>query len=67
MFKETDRVQRIQTPVSIVLLVVDGFSDLVLKHNSNVADMLLKLLRIDCAANYGAMTHLAGMPMTSLS
>lgn len=44
IFKETDRVQRMRTPVSIVLLDVDGFSDLPLKHNSNVADMLLKQL-----------------------
>lgn len=44
IFKETDRVQRTQTPVSLLLLDVDGFSDLTLKHSSNVADMLLKLL-----------------------
>jgi two-component system, cell cycle response regulator len=44
IFKETDRVQRMQTPVSILLLHVDGFTDLNLKYNSNVADMLLKLL-----------------------
>jgi len=44
IFKETDRVQRTQTPVSILLLDVDGFSDLTLKHNSNVTDTLLKLL-----------------------
>lgn len=44
IFKETDRVQRMQTPVSILLLDVDGFTDLNLKYNSNVADMLLKLL-----------------------
>jgi len=44
IFKETDRVQRMQTPVSILLLDVDDFTDLNLKYNSNVADMLLKLL-----------------------
>lgn len=44
IFKETDRVQRMQTPVSILLLDVDKFTDLNLKYNSNVADMLLKLL-----------------------
>ncbi len=44
IFKETDRVQRMQTPVSILLLDVDGFTDVSLKYKSNVADMLLKLL-----------------------
>jgi diguanylate cyclase (GGDEF)-like protein len=44
IFKETDRVQRMQTPVSILLLHVDGFTDLNLTYNSNVADMLLRRL-----------------------
>lgn len=44
IFKETDRVQRQQTPVSIVLLNVDDFTHLNLQYNSNVADRLLKLL-----------------------
>lgn len=44
IFKETDRVQRQQTPVSIVLLDVDDFTNLNMKYNSNVADRLLKLL-----------------------
>jgi two-component system, cell cycle response regulator len=44
IFKETDRVQRLQTPVSILLLDVDGFGELNQKYSSNVADTLLKLL-----------------------
>jgi two-component system cell cycle response regulator len=44
IFKETDRVQRMQMPVSIVLLDIDNFTDLNMKYNSNIADMLLKLL-----------------------
>ena len=44
IFKETDRVQRLQTPVSIVLLDVDDFTLLNSKYSSNVADTLLKLL-----------------------
>jgi diguanylate cyclase (GGDEF)-like protein len=43
-FRETDRGQRLRTPVSIVLLDVDGFTRLNLKYNSNVGDMVLKLL-----------------------
>lgn len=44
IFKETDRAQRSQTAVSIVLLDVDDFTLLNSKYGSNVADMLLKLL-----------------------
>ncbi len=44
IFKETDRVQRLQTPFSILLLDVDGFGGLNLKYSSNVGDTLLKLL-----------------------
>jgi two-component system, cell cycle response regulator len=44
IFKETDRVQRLQTMVSIILLDVDAFTDLNLKYNANSGDMLLKLL-----------------------
>ncbi len=44
IFKETDRVQRQQTPVSIVLLDIDDFTRVNMQYNSNVADMLLKLL-----------------------
>jgi diguanylate cyclase (GGDEF)-like protein len=44
IFKETDRVQRHQTPVSIVLLDVDDFTRLNLEYNSNFGDTLLKLL-----------------------
>jgi two-component system cell cycle response regulator len=44
IFKETDRVQRLQTPVSLLLLDADGFGGLNQKYSSNVADTLLKLL-----------------------
>lgn len=44
MFKETDRVQRLQVPVSVILLDVDDFTNLNTKYSSNVADKLLKLL-----------------------
>ncbi len=44
IFKETDRVQRLRTPLSIVLLDIDGFSALNLRYSSNHADKLLKLL-----------------------
>ncbi|MDR5726411.1 MAG: diguanylate cyclase [Terriglobia bacterium] len=44
IFKETDRVQRLQSPLSIILLDIDGFSGLNLKYSSNDADKLLKSL-----------------------
>jgi two-component system, cell cycle response regulator len=44
IFKETDRVRRLQIPVGILLLDVDGFACLNQKYSSNVADTLLKLL-----------------------
>ena len=44
IFKETDRVQRLQSPLSIILLDIDGFSGLNLKYSSNNADKLLKSL-----------------------
>lgn len=44
IFKETDRVQRLQIPVSIVLLDIDDFTNLNLRYSSNTADKLLKLL-----------------------
>ncbi len=44
MFKETDRVQRMQVPVSVVLLDVDDFTNLNTKYSPNVADKFLKLL-----------------------
>ncbi|MGC1870518.1 MAG: diguanylate cyclase [Acidobacteriaceae bacterium] len=44
IFKETDRVQRLQVPVGILLLDVDGFGGLNLKYSVNVGDTLLKLL-----------------------
>ncbi len=44
IFKETDRVQRLQIPVSIILLDIDDFTNLNLRYSSNTADKLLKLL-----------------------
>lgn len=44
IFKETDRVQRLKVPVSVVLLDVDDFTILNSKYSSNGGDMLLKLL-----------------------
>lgn len=44
IFKETDRVQRLQTPVSLVLLDVDEFARVNSSYNSNVGDTLLKLV-----------------------
>jgi two-component system cell cycle response regulator len=44
IFKETDRVQRLQTPFSILLTDIDGFGGLNLKYSSNAGDTLLKLL-----------------------
>lgn len=44
IFKETDRVQRLQTPFSILQLDIDNFGDLNLKYSSNTGDTLLKLL-----------------------
>ncbi|MGH9615367.1 MAG: GGDEF domain-containing response regulator [Acidobacteriaceae bacterium] len=44
IFKETDRVQRLKTPVSLILLDIDGFTNMNLKYSSNAADKLLKLL-----------------------
>ncbi|HTU49734.1 MAG TPA: diguanylate cyclase [Acidobacteriaceae bacterium] len=44
IFKETDRVQRLQVPVGILLLDVDGFGGLNLRYSSKAGDTLLKLL-----------------------
>ncbi|MES2222225.1 MAG: diguanylate cyclase [Acidobacteriota bacterium] len=44
IFRETDRVQRLQTPVSLVLLDVDEFARVNLTYSANVGDTLLKLL-----------------------
>jgi PleD family two-component response regulator len=38
IFKETDRVQRLQTPASLMLLDIDGFTLLNSRYSSNVAD-----------------------------
>jgi diguanylate cyclase (GGDEF)-like protein len=43
IFKETDRVQRMQTPLGFVLLDIDGFAELNLKYGANNTDKLLKL------------------------
>ncbi|MHB1674402.1 MAG: GGDEF domain-containing response regulator [Acidobacteriaceae bacterium] len=44
IFKETDRVQRLQTPASLILVDIDDFTSVNLKYSSNIADKLLKLL-----------------------
>ena len=44
IFTETDRVERLQTAVSIILLDIDGFTDLNLRYSANAADKLLKML-----------------------
>ena len=44
IFKETDRVQRMQAPLGLVLLDIDGFTELNRKFGANHADKLLKLL-----------------------
>jgi two-component system cell cycle response regulator len=43
IFRETDRVQRMQTPLGFVLLDIDGFAELNLKYGANNTDKLLKL------------------------
>jgi diguanylate cyclase (GGDEF)-like protein len=43
MFKETDRVQRLRSPLSIMLIDIDGFTALNTKCGHNDADKLLKL------------------------
>lgn len=43
VFKETDRVQRLQSPLSIMLLDIDGFTELNLKYGHNDTDKLLKM------------------------
>lgn len=44
IFQETDRVQRLQIPVSIVLLDIDDFTHMNQQYSSNTADKLLKML-----------------------
>jgi two-component system cell cycle response regulator len=43
VFKETDRVQRLQSPLSIMLIDIDGFTEVNSKYGHNDADKLLKL------------------------
>ncbi len=43
VFKETDRVQRLQSPLSIMLVDIDGLSDVSSKYGHNDADKLLKM------------------------
>lgn len=42
LFKETDRVQHLRTPLSIMLLGMDGFTEISERHGHNSADKLLK-------------------------
>lgn len=42
LFKETDRVQRLRTPLSILLLGMDGFTEISERRGYNDADKLLK-------------------------
>ena len=44
IFQETDRVQRLQIPVSILLLDIDDFTHMNRQYSSNTADKLLKML-----------------------
>lgn len=46
LFKETDRVQRIHTPLSVVLLDIDNFSGENLRHGQKAGDKLLQALVI---------------------
>ena len=43
VFKETDRVQRLQSPLSILLIDIDGFTEVNTKYGHNDADKLLKM------------------------
>ncbi len=71
LFKETDRVQRLKTPLSIVLLDIDGFTAVNAKYGRNFADKLLKmfadrlrqLLRsYDVLGRYAGDEFMMGMP-----
>jgi len=44
LFKETDRVQRLKTPASILLIHIDGFEMIAQRRGHNDADKLLKML-----------------------
>ncbi len=43
VFKETDRVQRLELPLSILLIDIDGFAALNAKYGPNDGDKLLKM------------------------
>ncbi|HEX4022997.1 MAG TPA: diguanylate cyclase [Acidobacteriaceae bacterium] len=44
LFQETDRVQRLRTPASLLLMDIDRFTDLNLRHGYAMGDKLLPLL-----------------------
>lgn len=44
LFRETDRVQRLKTPLSVLLLNADGFGEIALRRGYNDADKLAKML-----------------------
>lgn len=43
LFKETDRVQRLQSPLSLMLIDIDGFTKINTRFGTNEGDKLLKL------------------------
>ena len=71
LFRETDRVQRMKTPLAFILLDLDGFSELNLEHGYAAGDKVLRQLAArfrrflrsyDLIGRCGEDEFLIGMP-----
>lgn len=71
LFRETDRVQRMKTPLAYVLMDLDSFSLINMNHGYSVGDQILRelgqrlrrhLRTYDLAGRYGEDEFLIGLP-----
>ncbi len=71
LFQETDRVQRMKTPLTLLLLDLDGFSQVNIEHGYAAGDRILKelaqrfrryLRNYDLAGRCGEDEFLVGLP-----